>query len=159
MSPEQSFLENIIITEFHNDNALFVSSLIKKSFDKFLVNDFEPSGEKEFLEYISPENLCARCTKNSVFIARFKSLIIGVIEVEYNNRIKLFFVDEHYQNNGIGKKLLNQAKELARSTGNHTLSIHSSINAVPINKRLGFIEKENIKARYGRVYQQMLLLI
>lgn len=148
---------NMISRDFNTKDASAVSQLIEKVFDKYIANDFFPEGVNIFKQIIQPDNIIIRQEKNKTFVVELDSNIVGMIEVTGNSHIMLFFVDDKYHRNGIGKILINKAIESARINGHKTMTVNSSIFAINIYEKFGFIKQDDIKTKDGIVYQEMLL--
>lgn len=87
-------------------------------------------------------------------VAVQENKIAGVLAVGDNSNVKYFFVHPAYQKLGIGKQLWNSA--LCNSVLGKSLTVRSSLNAVPVYERLGFKAVEAPEEFNGLHYQTMV---
>lgn len=80
--------------------------------------------------------------------------LAGVLAVSGKSHVKYFFVHPSFQKLGIGKKLWDFAKHIG-AIGN-SLTVSSSLFAVPVYERLGFKATEPPKSFNGMDYQTMV---
>jgi len=88
------------------------------------------------------------------FVAVNGNNLVGVIAVTERTHVKYFFVDPSYQGRGIGKALWNTAAQ--KGVFGDQLTVRSSLNAVPIYERLGFISVGPPKIFEGLHFQSMV---
>jgi GNAT superfamily N-acetyltransferase len=118
----------------------------------------------------TPEQPCPDWYKNSVQPGQIASLlksdhmvwlvavqaqaIAGVLAVSDKSHVKYFFVRPAYQGLGLGKQLWS----FASRTGvlGPSLTVRSSLCAVPVYERLGFVSVELPKTFNGMHYQTMV---
>ena len=99
------------------------------------------------------KNILAVLSNNdhSAFVALNNNQVVGwigvshsiQIEVEAYTEIHGLVIDQHYRNTGIGKKLIEKAKEWAREKGNSNLKLHCNVIRSDTHKfyeHLGFKE-------------------
>ena len=83
--------------------------------------------------------------------------IIGVIATRNNgNHITLFFVDGKYHKKGIGKKLFEKVLKNATSK---VITVNSSVYAVEVYHKLGFIDADTEKVDNGIRFTPMKLIL
>jgi len=80
------------------------------------------------------------------FILESKGEIIGYIALKKPNHLYHLFVNESYQGRGIAKKLW---IHLLENCEEKTISVNSSMNAVEVYKRFGFIETDIKQEKEG----------
>jgi GNAT superfamily N-acetyltransferase len=78
----------------------------------------------------------------------------GVLAISDKNHVKYFFVHPAYQKLGIGKKLWQFASD--RGVLGKSLTVRSSLVAVPVYESLGFSATEPPKTFNGMQYQTMV---
>lgn len=79
---------------------------------------------------------------------------IGIIATRSEGKhIALFFVDGKYHKQGIGKQLWNV---MLSENPYHELSVHSSLYAIPVYERLGFVKTGEIQTEDGITYLPMM---
>ena len=79
--------------------------------------------------------------------------IIGVLAVEKKSCIKYYFVLPEFQGLGIGRSLWSEA--IRRSLLSAEVTVRSSIIAVPVYEKLGFVKTGDIADVNGMLYQPM----
>ena len=118
-----------------------ICDLVVRTFDRFVAPGYSIQGEEEFLKYANPRKLLERAGKNHFTLAAWlHSVVVGMIEVRDYRHISMFFVDQIYQGQGIGKNLHQQAIEIClhHNPDLECISVFSSPFAVPIYEKLGF---------------------
>ena len=80
--------------------------------------------------------------------------IVGVLGMAQNTHIKYYFVLPEVQGQGIGRNLWNEAVQ--RSMLATEVSVRSSIVAVPVYEKLGFVKTGEVSTFNGMKYQPML---
>jgi GNAT superfamily N-acetyltransferase len=121
---------------------------------------FEPVGVAEFLHYLAPHELAKRLHhEHEVWVAESGGKLVGMIEVRDGAHITLFFVDQAYQGQGIGRHLLQHVLESCRQRHPTltALSVHATPNAVPIYTKLGFHPVAAEQVERGMRYVPMML--
>lgn len=79
--------------------------------------------------------------------------LAGVLAISDKSHVKYFFVHPAYQKLGLGKQLWQLASR-SGALGN-ALTVRSSLFAVPVYERLGFVAVESPKTFNGMDYQIM----
>ncbi|MFA5375587.1 MAG: YajD family HNH nuclease [Dehalococcoidia bacterium] len=118
-----------------------VCTLVTRVFKEFVAPQYTFGGIEEFLKFADPEAMAARTQANDlVLVAETNDDIVGVIEMRDGEHICLLFVDKRFHRQGIARELLKRALEIcARNrTGQATITVHSSPNAVEAYRHLGF---------------------
>jgi GNAT superfamily N-acetyltransferase len=87
-------------------------------------------------------------------VATQEQTLAGVLAVSDKSHVKYFFVHPAYQKLGIGKQLWRFASR-SGVLGN-SLTVRSSLFAVPVYERLGFVAIEPPKTFNGMQYQTMV---
>jgi GNAT superfamily N-acetyltransferase len=87
-------------------------------------------------------------------LALHDQTIAGVLAIEDKSSIKYFFVDPEHQKTGIGKLLWQYARRNGEFDA--TIKVRSSLFAVPVYERLGFISIEPAGCFNGLHYQSMV---
>ena len=87
-------------------------------------------------------------------VATQKQTLAGVLAVSDKSHVKYFFVHPAYQKLGIGKQLWHFA--LHNGVQGNSLTVRSSLFAVPVYERLGFMAIESPQTFNGMQYQTMV---
>ncbi len=159
---KSGLLNSIYIRRMESGEEQEVSSVIQEVFSEFISPLYSEQGRREFLQYIEPESIRARAESNYiVYVAEdvTQNKIIGMIEIKNFSQISLLFVERSYQYKGIGRSLLNKAKELCRGRSVHKITVNSSPNAVRAYQAYGFKVLGEEKEINGIRYVPMNLLI
>lgn len=137
-----------------------VCDLVIRVFDEFIAPEYSPEGVQEFLSYIKPNLLWNRSRANHfVLVAVAQGEVVGVIEVRDYDHISLFFVDKEFQQRGIGKELMGRSLGICRNRKSDVsqISVHSSLYAVPVYEKLGFLPSGPRQITNGMIFVPMVL--
>ncbi len=141
---------DVIIREIDKtafDEAL---SLVWRVFQEYEASDYTQQGIDEFYKSIHDESFLS---KLSMFGAYINEELVGVIATRNNGaHIALFFVDGDYHKQGIGRKLFK--KVLEQSTASR-MTVNSSPFAVPVYRKLGFIDTDKEQTVNGLRFTPM----
>jgi GNAT superfamily N-acetyltransferase len=123
-------------------DATAVSALVLGLVGDMLV---DPDGEdaRRFYAAMSPMELTKYMEMADRFyvVAEIDGRIRGMIMVRNNNYVGQFFVDQAHQGQGMGSALWRFALAQARHLGGTgEFTVNSSLAAVPVYSRLGFVE-------------------
>ncbi len=80
--------------------------------------------------------------------------IVGYISLKDRNHLYHLFVSEKYQGKGIAKALWNHILVTSQAD---SYIVRSSMYAVPVYKRFGFIESGRVMSKEGISFQPMVL--
>ena len=87
----------------------------------------------------TPEELIKASKNGRTWVVKINGRIVGTIGLT-GNRLRRFFVHPKYQRMGIGKKLVETAKEEAKTKGLSELWVGAVLSAVSAYKKMGFNE-------------------
>ncbi len=109
-----------------------------------------------YRESVQPSQIANLLKSEQVvwLVAVQKQTLAGVLAVSDKNHVKYFFVHPAYQKLGIGKQLWHFA--LRTGALGNSLTVRSSLFAVPVYERLGFTATEPPKTFNGMYYQTMV---
>ncbi|MDH5181838.1 MAG: GNAT family N-acetyltransferase [Gammaproteobacteria bacterium] len=88
-------------------------------------------------------------------VATQDNLIAGVLAIRERCHIKYYFVAPSFQNRGIGKRLWQAAHQ--QGVFGESVTVRSSLNAVTVYERLGFVTTEPPNIFNGLHYQAMVM--
>lgn len=118
--------------------------LVWKVFLKYEAPFYTKEGVETFHKFITDLNKMKTLTFYGMYD---NDKIIGVIATRNNgNHITLFFVDGNYHKKGIGTKLFKVVIENATS---RVITVNSSVYAVEVYHKLGFIDTDTEKIENG----------
>lgn len=88
------------------------------------------------------------------FVYEEVGVLLGYISIKGGSHLYHLFVAEVFQGRGISRLLWLQAKERSQSK---SFSLRSSLYAVPVYKRFGFVESGSVGTKDGISFQPMEL--
>lgn len=118
-----------------------VCNLALRVFEEFVAPQFSCEGFQEFRNHADPRLFLRRSDWNHfILLALADKEIAGMIEMNNDGHITLFFVDGDHQKEGVGGELLKRALEIYRRRYPEIkrVTVSSAPNAVKIYERLGF---------------------
>jgi GNAT superfamily N-acetyltransferase len=141
------------------DDAPRISALIHELSKPFLVS---PSGEgaEPFFAAISESAIQGYVSASNFeyFVAESQSLLAGVVALRDNSHLFHLFVAEPFQGHGLGSKLWHMVKARAIQSGNPgRFTVNSSLNALPVYERFGFVASGAVVQTHGVKFQPMQL--
>lgn len=123
---------------FKEQEAVELSKMIYE-----IVDEMEKSNPdldyKLVREEDAPNELIKASKEGKMWVAKIDNKIVGTISLT-SNRLRRFFVHPDYQQKGIGKKLIEQVKDYMKNNDIGEVWVGAVISAIPIYKKLGFIE-------------------
>ena len=134
--------------------------LVWKTFLKFEAADYGEVGTKNFLEFISGEQLYKMFLNGDyvVWVALNGSKIVGVSSLRAGSHISLLFVDESYQRMGVGRLLIKTMQESLTENGSVKLTVNSSPYGEEFYHKLGFTDVKERQSTDGIICTPMILL-
>lgn len=151
--------EGLTIEKMREGEEQEIANLIKQVFGEFVAPAYGPEGVNHFLDYIEPANISKRRSEGNhlALTAKIDEQVVGIIEIRDWNHICLLFVDKKYHNNGIAQRLFRESVRHCREKGTAELDVNSSLFAVPIYERLGFVQTESEQTKNGIIFVPMKL--
>ena len=132
------------IVEANPDMCEEISHLLVRSISESCFEDHQndPNRLEPWLKNKTPENVKSWLEVNRTYCAISQSgAIVGVLQINTENRILLNYVDPSYSNKGIGTKLL---RKLESDIGEgEKVVVESTETAKPFYIKSGFIELGN----------------
>ncbi|MGN0824023.1 MAG: GNAT family N-acetyltransferase [Candidatus Coproplasma sp.] len=134
-----------------NLNEIYAAlPLVWKVFCEYESSNYPESGKQAFYDAIHSQDYLKSLT---VYGAYENDCLLGIIATRCDVRhIALFFVDGAYHNLGIGRKLWQKVLEESSAD---KITVHSSLFAVEVYKKLGFKEVDEVKCDSGIKYIPM----
>lgn len=133
-----------LIREFHQNDAVEVSSLIRRS---ILIRDnssYSNQNIEAIVEHYSPKQVGSGLEFKTVLVYEDDGKIVGTGALE-GNEVLTVFIDPEYQNRGIGSKLMDTLEVEASTKGHKEVWLVAGLTAVR------FYEKRN----YRRVFEKI----
>lgn len=135
-----------------------ICALVARVFDEYVAGDFSPEGVEEFYRYAEPSAIAERSRKGGkVLLAEEDGQILGMLELKGHDHIAMLFVDDRER--GLGRALVERALQLCREGTEdlETVSVHASLYAVPIYRKLGFEAQGPEQTENGMTYVPMVI--
>ena len=117
-------------------------SLSAKSLPSWLLSTLT---EEQFLQRINS-------AEYSNYVYCIDDEIVGYIAMKESSHLYHLFVSEAYQDNGIANRLW---KHIGKNCSVEKYTVRSSLYAVPVYKKWGFVETDSIKEKDGIRFQAM----
>ncbi len=125
-------------------------SLVWSVFDEFEAVNYSERGKEAFWNTIHSEHFLNMLTAYGAFDC---GKLIGMIATRNQGaHIALFFVDGRYQRKGIGKRLFS---ECLIGNENACITVNSSVFAVDVYRKLGFVEVGERMEDNGIIFTSM----
>ncbi len=115
--------------------------MIWMTFLKYEGRDYTEEGIRNFFDFITDEDLYISFLKGEyrLMVALDEEKIIGAGSVRDKNRLSLLFVDEAYQNRGVGSCILRKlCHYLKTEAGERFMSLQAAPYAVNFYRKQGF---------------------
>jgi len=138
-----------------------ISSLILSLSGQFMISP-DGAGTEPFLESISEHAIrgYVSATNFLYLVAEAEGELTGVIALRDNSHIYHLFVAQSHQGKGLGRSLWLLVKQAALRTGNSgRFTVNSSLNAVAVYERFGFIPIGPKVEKHGVAFMPMQLVV
>jgi len=105
---------------------------------------------------LSEAEFVGRLTSNDYdnYVYELYGEVVAYISIKRPGHLYHLFVDESHQGEGIARLLWEHASKQSKVC---TYTVRSSINAIPVYKRFGFVESASAGEKDGVLYQPMEL--
>ena len=126
--------------------------LVWSVFEEFEAYQYSAEGVREFQNYIDYYSIKRLLDKSETKMwgCFHNGNIIGTIFTERPNHISLLFVDKRYHRQGVARSLYQKFIEYCSQNYNCLeISVNSSLYAVEIYKRLGFVATDTEQLKNG----------
>lgn len=142
-------------------DAKEISELIIELSEPFYTSPSR-AGAEPFLASVSPEaeHGYLSAANFSFFVARLEEKIVGVVALRDNSHLFHLFVTKSFQGNRLASKLWSVIKSKAQQGGNAgSFTVNSSLNAIPVYERFGFVRQGEVQHMHGLAFQPMRLVV
>ena len=136
-----------------------VCALVEEVFNEFVAPDYRPEGVEEFFRFADPSALRNRNDeKHMVILAEEGTELAGVLEARDCSHISMLFVKRKFHCGGIARALLRQAVTecLRRRPDVRMITVNSSPFAVPVYRKMGFLETGPSREVSGIIFVPMV---
>ena len=122
-------------------------------------SDYTKEGIESFREFINDRSLLRMFNAGEYILygAYLKDELAGMISIREQTHISLLFVDEIHHRKGIGRCLINAAKEMEEDMGYDLLTVNAAPYAIGFYHRLGFVDTDIARVKEGITYTSMQL--
>ena len=114
-----------------------VSAFIRAVYDKYVAPGELDEGRETFARIVEPVALASRREGNRLCVADCAGRLVGALEVRGGTHVALLFVDEAWQREGVGRRLMRHA--FGDVDDWPPLTVNSSPSAVGAYARMGFV--------------------
>lgn len=137
------------------DDVIKIESLVA-SLSHFYLKNKDAELPKWFANSITDAAFSKRieASEYANFVYALKGEIVGYISMKSGSHLYHLFVAEPHQGKGISRELWEFTAKMYVS---HTYTLRSSLNAVPVYKRFGFLESGAASEKDGIGFQPMEL--
>lgn len=126
-------------------------SLVWKVFCEYEAVHYPESGKQAFWDAIHSEDYIEMLTAYGAYA---DNELLGIIAVRDDGKhLALFFVDGAHHNKGIGRRLW---ETVLNESTSERITVHSSLYAVEVYKKLGFIQTDDVQSDGGIQYLPMV---
>jgi GNAT superfamily N-acetyltransferase len=152
------------IKEVQKNDLKRALNLVNEVFSEFVAIDYQEQGRKTFEDYLKNKldefSSDLDSGHKKIWAYYEDGEIIGVIATRETSHIALMFVDKRYHRKGIAGQMfdfvLNELKENREIT---RITVNSSLYAVTVYERLGFIKTNEQQEKDGIIYIPMEKLL
>lgn len=140
-------------------DAEAISSLIVELSTPFYTSSTRV-GAEPFLASISTEAVRGYLSAPnfSYYVAESNGQLAGVVALRDNSHLFHLFVAKAFQGIRLASRLWSTIKSEALAAGNPgEFTVNSSLNAVPVYEKFGFIRRDEIQYMHGIAFQPMQL--
>lgn len=138
-----------------------ISRLILPLGRKFIARDFSPEGVQTLLDSFQEASILRYFQSGYRYhLAECAGRLVGVVAVRDNSHLYHLFVDETCHRRGIARSLWDIAKRESIAAGNPgRFTVNSSLFALEIYRRLGFVETGTPECRHGVVFVPTVCIV
>lgn len=142
-----------------NSDVPGISRLLRSLSHTYIVSPDDPEVDK-FFDTLTDSAISIFIGRRDVVYlvaATSTTELVGAAAMSGNQKVEHLFVDPAYQGIGLGRRLWEHLRDRALRSGNPGLfKVNSSLNAVPIYERFGFVVESPKVERYGGAYVPMI---
>jgi len=156
----RSTLNDISIRIAINSDVPGISHLLRSLSHTYIVSPDDPEVDKFFATLTEGAISTFIGRRDIVYLVAATSTteLVGAAAISGDQQVKHLFIDPAYQGIGLGRRLWEHLRDHALRSGNPGLfKVNSSLNAVPIYERFGFVVAAPKVERYGGAYVPMIL--
>lgn len=140
------------------DDAATISRFVSKLATQHIAPALTSNGVATLLATMDVDSTRQRISDGWLHLMGFEeSRLLGVAVVKPPTHLYHLFVETDFQRSGIGRNLFYLANELTDyEAGKPIQTVNSSLNAVEVYRRLGFVTEGKVVDQDGVRYQPMV---
>lgn len=157
-------MEGIKVRRIEAGDAEAVSEIICRNLIEVNSRNYTPQEINRYLEHFTPETIMRLPGERNMLVAEGTEGVVGTAslgtfgEVEDNNwTVFTVFVKTDCHGRGIGRILMDEVEELARSKGITELIVPSGLTARNFYKKLGYSELEYLEDKKIHIMRKRIL--
>lgn len=139
-------------------DASAIAELIRGVAERTFLREFTPSGRLRFLSDHAPEVMMARLQSPEFRydLVEANGMPAGVVGMRRQSHLFSLYVAADWQRQGLGRLLWDHSRAHALDRGmKGEFTVNSSMNAVPVYERLGFVREGSVVDHLGVQYVPM----
>lgn len=141
---------NLEIRQIEPEEREAALQLVQDVFMKFEAQEYDEEGVRHFQTFIHDEEKTKQLEMYSAFTG---GTVIGVLAMrKQGTHVSLFFVDDAYHRQGIGRALF---EYMLRTKKREVITVNAAPYALKIYERLGFVATDAEKTEDGIRYTPM----
>lgn len=147
----------LIICPADETDSPAIAALIDSLAADILADPGAPAAEA-FIASISPAAIAGyiRNPGYRYILGYIGGTLVGAAAMRDNSHLYHLFVSARFQRRGIAKALWTQLRDTATAAGNPgAFTVNSSINAIAVYSRLGFVAVDEVQHKNGLQFQPM----
>ena len=151
---------DLTIRDATPDDAARISALIASLARYFLADPDRPQDAAAFFETIAPAAITAAIASGRYryHLAESAGELAGIVGVRDAGHLYHLMVAEAFHGRGVASALWKVAKQAAVAGGNTgRFTVNSSLNAVPVYERFGFVAAGAVQVQNGIAFVPMEL--
>lgn len=138
-----------------------ISKLVSRLTRETIAHDFTPEARTLLLVSMNEEAVGGYLNEGyDYLVAEESGRLVGVVATRDDTHLFHLFVAESHQGQGLSRKLWEQALERCRQrSGGERFTVNSSLNAVGVYRRFGFVADSAAISKKGVVVVPMTLTL
>lgn len=141
---------NLEIRQIEPEERAAALQLVQDMFMKFEAPEYDEEGVRHFQTFIHDEEQTKQLEMYGAFTG---GAVIGVLAMrKQGTHVSLFFVDDAYHRQGIGRALFDH---MLRTKKREVITVNAAPYALKIYERLGFVATDTEKTEDGIRYTPM----
>lgn len=140
------------IRKFRENDAIEVSTIIKKGFQIANAKHYSKESINEQIENNSPQDIIEKSNTVRYFVAVERGKILGIGGFD-EERVHTFFVDPKILRKGVGSKIMKRVVTEAAKRGIQTLDCWSTLSAEMFYASCGFfrMKRFTVQGKYSTI--------